>query len=168
MKLYHIKDEYIAFLRSYDANVATNKNETRPYIGIVLYIDGFSYYAPLTSPKPKHAKMKNGKDFRKIQNGEYGAINFSNMIPVVDSALSLIDINGLADEKYKRLLQNQYKALKADSDAIKATAKKLRKLILTSDEKLTPYDLIIKKRCCDLANLEAVCKEYIDKAHTDK
>ncbi len=57
------------------------------------------YYAPLTSPKPKHLKMKNGKDFRKINGGQYGAINFNNMIPVPDSALLLIDIANEPDAK---------------------------------------------------------------------
>ena len=56
------------------------------------------YYAPFTSPKPKHLKMKNGKDFRKIKQGEYGAINFNNMIPVPDSTLILIDIANIADQ----------------------------------------------------------------------
>ena len=42
--------------------------------------------------------MKNGKDFRKIKQGEYGAINFNNMIPVPDSALILIDIANIADQ----------------------------------------------------------------------
>lgn len=50
--------------------------------------------------------MKNGKDFRKINNGLYGAINFNNMIPVLDSALIEIDIANIADVKYRRLLQN--------------------------------------------------------------
>ncbi len=35
--------------------------------------------------------MKNGKDFRKINNGIYGAINFNNMIPVLDEVLIEID-----------------------------------------------------------------------------
>lgn len=50
--------------------------------------------------------MKNTKDFRKINQGIYGAINFNNMIPVVESALILIDIDALEDSKYQRLLQN--------------------------------------------------------------
>lgn len=53
MKIYNIKEEYIEFIKQYDAN-----------------------YAPLSSPKLKHRKMKNSKDFRKINQGIYGAINF--------------------------------------------------------------------------------------------
>ena len=84
--------------------------------------DEMKYYAPFTSPKAKHRKMKNGKDFRKIQGGEYGAINFNNMIPVPDCALKLIDIDNESDQKYRRLLQNQYRAIRADSEEIIKTA----------------------------------------------
>ena len=87
MKFYNIKDEYINYLKKYDAKVADNKKGKRPYVGVVLEIEGIKYYTPFTLPKEKHRKMKNTKDFRKINQGIYGAINFNNMIPVVDSAL---------------------------------------------------------------------------------
>lgn len=50
--------------------------------GILFTVNGFHYYAPLTSPKPKHLQMKNQIDFLKINQGQWGAINFNNMIPV--------------------------------------------------------------------------------------
>lgn len=66
MKFYHIEDDYIRYLRQYDDKVAENKQESRPYVGVVLDVNGIKYCAPFTSPKPKHQKMKNTKDFRKI------------------------------------------------------------------------------------------------------
>lgn len=160
MRFYHIKDEYIAFLRQYDQRVALNKQQKRPYIGVVVEVDGVKYYAPLTSPKPKHRRMKNGKDFRKIKQGEYGAINFNSMIPVTDSALLSFDIEQIPDEQYRRLLQNQYKAVKADRDAIEKTAEELHTLVLTGDALLSTHDREIKARCCDFALLESVCEGY--------
>lgn len=62
--------------------------------------------------------MKNGKDFRKINNGIYGAINFNNMIPVLDDVFIEIDIANIQDMKYRRLLQNQYNFIKADEKGI--------------------------------------------------
>ena len=129
MKFYHIKEDFIAFLRQFDSKVAENKNQSRPYVGVVLEINSVKYYAPFSSPKQKHKKMKNGKDFRKINNGMYGAINFNNMIPVLDSALIEIDIANISDVKYRRLLQNQYNSIKADEKGILKTAENLRKLI---------------------------------------
>ena len=160
MKFYHVKDTYIQYLRKYDTKVAENKQESRPYVGVVIEINGIKYYAPFTSPKSKHLNMKNTKDFRKINNGIYGAINFNNMIPVPDRALLLIDINNEPNEKYRRLLQNQYKAIESDEAAIIRTAEKLRRLILESEESLSAYDKKIKSRCCDLETLEKIYKMY--------
>ena len=137
MKFYNIADEYINFLRTFDSKVSENKQESRPYIGVVIEIEEMKYYAPFTSPKAKHRKMKNGKDFRKIQGGEYGAI-----------------------KKYRRLLQNQYRAIRADSEEIIKTAARLRKLVMTGDENLTTFDKRIKERCCNLKIIEQVYTQF--------
>lgn len=125
----------------------------------MLEVNSVKYYAPFSSPKPKHKKMKNGKDFRKINNGLYGAINFNNMIPVLDSALIEIDIANIADVKYRRLLQNQYNSIKADEKGILKTAENLRKLIFDAETNLSAHDKVIKQRCCDLVLLE---EKYIE------
>jgi len=103
--------------------------------------------------------MKNGKDFRKINNGIYGAINFNNMIPVLDSVLMEIDIINIPDVKYRRLLQNQYNYIKADREGILRIARNLRKLIFEDEKNLSEYEKIVKKRCCDLPLLES---KYLD------
>lgn len=160
MKFYNIKDDFITYLRQFDSKVSENKNESRPYVGVVFQIGSIKYYAPFSSPKPKHKKMKNGKDFRKINNGIYGAINFNNMIPVLDSVLIEIDISNIPDIKYRRLLQNQYNYIKTDEKSILRTAENLRKLIFKSEEKLSEYEKIVKKRCCDLRLLEKKYKDF--------
>ena len=73
-------------LRQFDNKIAYNKHEKelRPFIGILFEIDTCKYFAPLSSPKPKHRKMKNMIDFFKIKDGELDAVNFNNMIPVTD------------------------------------------------------------------------------------
>ena len=160
MKFYHIKDDFIAYLQKFDTKVAENKNQTRPYVGVVLEINSVNYYAPFSSPKPKHKKMKNGKDFRKINNGLYGAINFNNMIPVLDSALIEIDIANIADVKYRRLLQNQYNSIRADEKGILRTAEYLRKLIFEDENNISEHDKIVKQRCCNLVLLEEIYIEW--------
>lgn len=160
MQFYHIKDDYIKFLLKYDKNVADNKAGSRPYVGVVLVIEGINYYAPFTSPKPKHQKMKNQLDFRKIGGGKYGAINLNNMIPVPETALVRIDISAESDKKYRFLLQNQYLCVERDGEEIVKTANQLRKLLLKDDSELREFEKEIKKRSCNLKLLEEVYMDY--------
>ena len=161
MDFYHISDQYIDFLRQYDKIVPDNKHESRPYLGIVVQINDIKYYAPFTSPKPKHLKMKNGKDFRKISGGKLGAINLNNMIPVPDVALIPFVINDEQDVKYRSLLQQQYFAVQEDFVNIINIATKLHELIFTDDKNLRQHDVLIKQRCCNLPLLESIYLNFV-------
>ena len=44
-----INENYLNYLKSFDKNIRDKSN--RPYIGIVLKINGKEYFAPLSSPK---------------------------------------------------------------------------------------------------------------------
>lgn len=160
MKLYNIKDEYIDYLRKYDYKVAYNKNEKRPYVGIVLEYNKCNYFVPFSSPKAKHKKMKNGIDFRKIKNGDLGAINFNNMIPVDVSALLPIDFDSIEDEKYRNLLIDQLSYIEKDEQNIQKTASNLRNLFNKDAKERTSIENAVIGRSCDLVLLEEKCKEY--------
>ena len=94
-KIVRVNTQYCDYLRKFDTKVSYNKNEKelRPFIGILFSIENYEYFAPLSSPKPKHKTMKNTIDFLKIKNGELGAINFNNMIPVKKANYTLVDLN---------------------------------------------------------------------------
>lgn len=165
MELYNVKDEYIKYLQKFDKKVESNKSETRPYIGVVFEIHEQKYYAPFSSPKPKHIKMKNSVDFRKINNGKLGAINLNNMIPVVEEALVKIDIDNIEDKSYQSLLREQYYYIRKDEANIINRAKKLYHIYVTSSREPSQYEDKIKQRCCDFVILEDASKKYgFDKA----
>ena len=86
LKIVRVNSNYCDYLRKYE-------KELRPFIGILFKIEMCEYFAPLSSPKPKHKNMKNTLDFFKIKNGELGAVNFNNMIPVNKNNYSLVDLN---------------------------------------------------------------------------
>ncbi len=155
MRFCHVKDSYIEFLRKYDERVPINKNESRMYIGVVLEVDDHKYYAPLSSPKQKHLKMKNTHDFRKIKGGKLGAINFNNMIPITEQAIINFDLLDIEDAKYQLLLKTQIIEIRHDAGNIKTVAEKLRSMIInnTCSEKL-------QQRCCDFKLLESVYMNY--------
>ena len=57
---YTIDTDYCDYLRKFDSKVpyTMDSKQTRPFIGILLTVNENTYYAPLSSPKPKHLKMK--------------------------------------------------------------------------------------------------------------
>lgn len=160
MRLYNIKDDYIEFLKQFDHKVPQNKSGKRPYVGIIFKIDDYDYFAPMSSPKNKHRNMKNTKDFHKINSGSQGAINFNNMIPVPQSALKEIDINGIQDIRYKDLLNAQLQFMNSNRVTLQKKAEKLYSLVTSDDRTLSNQDLKVKSRCCNFERLQNEAKNY--------
>ena len=79
--LVRLDSKYCDYLRQFDKKVPYNydKKELRPFIGVLFEVNNCKYFAPLSSPKPKHKNMKNTLDFFKIKDGELGAVNFNNI-----------------------------------------------------------------------------------------
>lgn len=161
LKIVRVNSDYCDYLRKYDNKVSYNKfeKELRPFIGILFKIETFEYFAPLSSPKLKHKKMKNTVDFFKIKNGELGAVNFNNMIPVTKQNYTLIDLNKetltLSELKYQRLLREQLNWLNSNYYQVKNKSFKLYQLY--NSGKLPKN---IKSRCCDFKLLEEKCVQY--------
>ena len=72
-KLVKIDYMYCDYLWKYDKRVVYNKGkkELRPFIGVLFSIGDKEYFAPLSSPKPKHQTMSNTIDFFKIDNDSF-------------------------------------------------------------------------------------------------
>jgi len=165
MQFYNIKDKYIDYLRKFEPKVLFNKDEKRPYVGVVFALGKTNYYVPLASPKAKFAHMNNSKDFHKIAGGKYGAINFNKMIPVHESVLIKLDIEKEKDEFYKNLLRNQYNVLVTMKDILFRKSSAIYTLFIGC-AKLSEHDIRIKDRCCNFLLLEQKMQEYIAESKT--
>ena len=137
-----------------------DQKSIRPFVGIVFSINGFQYYAPLTSPKPKHLHMKNQVDFLKINRGEWGAVNFNNMIPVPSECLAkvqmkILDTDSAQETAYKNLLSNQLSWCNANRETILKQAQKLYQIITGGRAWGN-----LAGRCCNFALDEKHCKAY--------
>ena len=130
---YQVDPAYSNFLRQSDPCIphTSGQKAARPFVGIVLTINGLNYYAPLSSPKPKHINMKNQVDFLKINKGYWGVIN------------------------YKNLLSNQLSWCNANRQIILTHATKLYELI--TQGKRHPG---LANRCCNFPVDEMQCKMY--------
>lgn len=76
-KIIKIDSDYCDYLRKFDKRVCFNAGvkDLRPFIGVLFIVEGHEYYAPLSSPKPKHKHLKNTLDLVKIDNGRLGVVN---------------------------------------------------------------------------------------------
>ena len=153
--------KYCDYLRTFDHRVSYNsgQKELRPFIGILFEVNSCQYFAPLSSPKLKHLKMKNKMDFVKIDGGKLGAVNFNNMIPVFANNYNLIDLNtppvGKHEIQYQNLLKSQLLWLNRNEQSVKDKAIKLY-----NKYKSNELNSDIKSRCCDFILLEQKCIDF--------
>ena len=56
LKIVKINSDYCDYLRKYDIRVPYNagSKELRPFVGVLFCVNNIEYFAPLSSPKPKH------------------------------------------------------------------------------------------------------------------
>lgn len=153
LAVYYMKDEYIDYLSKYDNRVPFNKGQTRPYVGVVVKHNGIDYFAPLSSPKPKHQLLKNGIDIFKIKDGKLGIINLNNMIPVKSENVIKINLD-LKPQAYRNLINNQIQFINNNKNSL---FKKVERLLKLYENKSIPQ---LNKRCCNFELLEKKCVTY--------
>ena len=163
MKLYTIETTYIEYLKEFQSHVWENQenNRLRPYVGVVLNIGRHKYYAPLSSPKPKHRNMPDRIDFIRLEHkGKLIAvINLNNIIPVADELVSLIDIKNLSDQRYKDLLNIEMIDIRRKQTVILKNANSIyNKVTKFGDE---PKNARLRSLCYDFLLLEKKLQEYL-------
>ena len=160
-KIVKVDSKYCDYLRQYDNKVSYNAGtkDLRSFIGVLFMIDKCEYFAPLSSPKPKHSKLKNTLDLIKIENGTYGVVNFNNMIPVMDKNYVIFDLNKKTENRAENfrleLLRNQLRWLTANKKDVNTKSKLLYNLY-----KSNKLPKNVKDRCCNFTLLEEKCREY--------
>lgn len=151
LNFYVLPDEYIAYMSTYDKRICFNKEHKRPYIGIIFKVENINYFAPFTSPKPKHKTMRQSIDYVKIDDGNLGLINLNNMIPVPLQICERVDLKTMEYTKYKRLMQKQYLwcNIEENYNNIIQNAKRLYYLVCEGKCNKSLMD-----RCCNYKMLE--------------
>ncbi|MBQ3559648.1 MAG: type III toxin-antitoxin system ToxN/AbiQ family toxin [Agathobacter sp.] len=131
----------------------SNGKERRKYIGIVLEINGMKYFAPLSSYKDKHKKMRETVDFIMIK--KYAVINLNNMIPVPADQIIELDINKEKDLNYRYLLQAESREVNRQKSRIRKNAE-----IVYSHKLHNGNMTALAKRTNDFVLLEKLCKKF--------
>lgn len=136
LNLYSISDKYIKYLRQFDDKIYDNKEDVRTherkYLGVVLTVNEFNYYIPMSSPKKsdylnidKKIIRNDTKTIIRIhESGRlYGTLRISNMIPVPITELEPYIISNENDLKYKEVVLGELRYINNNSDKIVKYAK---------------------------------------------
>ncbi|MNV60516.1 hypothetical protein D3C71_1529820 [compost metagenome] len=159
VKFYTVTDAYIDYLHSFDKRVQKHKDDgyPKPYVGIIMSMGGFNYFVPLSSPKSKHATMKENITFIKILDGQdlKAVINVNNMVPVPDSEYELLKFEDYKQE-HQDLLNKEYNEVKRIATKIIRNATNLYRMVTVQPDENSGY----VKLCCDFKMLEQKSQEY--------
>jgi len=159
LKFFTVDEKYIQYLKKSDPKVPNNYSETKPFVGILLSVNGLDYIAPLTSAKPKHANIKNSsptcfKIFDGTTEGDLLAlVQLNNMIPVLGKCIIKLDVSNL-DIKYQFLLLKEINYIRTHRDKLIKKAEKLYNMVTV---KKIPNFVNIS---CDFIELEKSVKLY--------
>ncbi|MBO4904121.1 MAG: type III toxin-antitoxin system ToxN/AbiQ family toxin [Lachnospiraceae bacterium] len=172
-KVYSVSDAYISYLREHEPNVYSNKEDnrthTRKYIGIVIEMNGFNYYIPMSSPKDSDYQVAgDGKVIKKSivpimritekSNGVKelkGTLRISHMIPVPEAELTLYDLDHEEDLDYKALVSAEIIFIRKHADKIRDNAELLYKQKMKNDETAGYV-----KSALNYLELEKLCQQY--------
>ena len=168
LKWYIADKEYVNYLREFDNKVENidYNAKLKPYIGILLTINEFNYYVPISSAKEKHYRIKEGMDFIKIKQDDriIGVLNLNNMIPISDKNVKCLKYKEI--EKYREFSNDKEKKLyisflSFELDLINNKLEKIKKsAIKLYNEKINNPESNISKRCCNFKLLEEKSKLY--------
>lgn len=131
LSLYSVSDKYIKYLKQFEDKIYDNKEDTRThnrkYLGVVLTINDFNYYIPMSSPKKsdyldfdKKIIRPHTKTIIRIHDNNrlYGTLRISNMIPVPISQLNPYILSNEKDLKYRELVIAELRFINNNSNKI--------------------------------------------------
>ena len=170
LNLYSVSDKYIKYLRQFDDKIYDNKEDIRTYerkyLGVVLTVNQFNYYIPMSSPKKsdyidfdKKIIRNDTKTIIRIHEGGrlYGTLRISNMIPVPITELEPYMISGETDLKYKEVILGELRYINNNTPKIIKYAKTVY------NQKIKNIDIGYIKNTVDFKLLEKKLKEWNDK-----
>lgn len=158
IQFFYVDNTYVEYLKKVDSKVPNMVYDSnRKFVcGIVLAINGYNYYAPVSSNT-----TKNRTSFRIKNIGTdkvISSVRLGYMFPVPDELLTKIETKDIfsKDPTYGALLIkellycNKYK-----DDLIKKASKIYDDVVVKRNE-------YVCTNCCDFATLESACSSYFN------
>ena len=162
MDFYKIDEDYCSYLQSYEQKIRgftkvpniRYEDRSKFIFGAVLNVNGILYYVALSSFKKKQEAnilINIEGDKQPIK----GSLRFNYMIPVPSECIERLIIKDVADEKYRTLINKEYRFCIDNEERIKRKANKIYNMVITNRKP------ILTENSCDFKILEQAYRDYI-------
>ncbi len=169
MDFYRINKKYNEFLQKYEKekrgitkvpNIRyTDRNKFA--FGAVLQVNSINYYVSVSSfDKKQEANIliRIPGDKKEVK----GSLRFNYMVPVPDQCLEKLVIKNIKDEKYRVLLNKEYRFCIDNAERIQKKANKIYEMVTTNRKQ------ILTDNSCAFHILEDGYHEYIKQILQEK
>ena len=162
MEFYRINEEYNQFLQRYEkekrgVSKVPNiryKDRNKFAFGAVMEVNGINYYVSVSS----FSKKQEANILIRVPGDEKevkGSLRFNYMVPVPDECIEKLIIKDVQDEKYRMLLNKEYRFCVNNAQRIQKKANKIYEMVTENREQ------ILTDNSCDFRILEEGYREYI-------
>ena len=164
MDFYRIEEKYSKFLQDYEKKKRgftkvpnihyTDYNKFA--FGAVMQVNGINYYVSISSfDKKQEANIliRVPEDEKTVK----GSLRFNYMVPVPDECIEKLIIKDIEDEKYRLLLNKEYRFCKQNEVRIQKKANKIYQMVTMNRKQ------ILTDNSCAFHILEEGYREYIQK-----
>lgn len=167
LNFYSIDFDYVEYLQKAEAsvrgrsrvpNMNYGSNRMQKFTcGIVLQVNGFDYYVPVSS-----YKIQQPDNFLiQEKNGRVtSSLRFNYMFPVPASMVAPVSIDGIPDQRYKALVAQELRYCIKNQDEIRKRAERTYRRVSLG------FNRGLVENSCDFALLEAACTVYGQQVET--
>ena len=164
MDFYRIDEKYNRFLQDYEKekrgvtkvpNIRYTDHNKFAF-GAVMQVNGINYYVSVSSFEKKQEAnilIRVPEDEKEVK----GSLRFNYMVPVPDECIEKLIIKDIEDEKYRLLLNKEYRFCKENEGRIQKKANKIYELVTTNRKQ------ILTDNSYAFHILEEGYREYIEK-----
>lgn len=168
-EIYEVSNEYINYLKKYDAKIEMAENNSyqnkRKYLSIILN-NGEQYLIPFSSPKDSDyingVPRESFVSLIRIINEDLpenmqviGKLKLSSMIPIKNlNVIEIYDMSKEKDEKYRRLIEKQMFFINENRVMIQKSVEKLY------SKKNKNYNMSFIKSTVNFRNLEWAANNF--------
>lgn len=164
LNFYEVDPAYVKYLQAAETaergfsripNMEYSSDRKNKFLcGIVLQINGHSYFAPVTS-----YKLQKPDNFliHSASGNVVASLRFNYMFPINLTDVKIKTINDITDEKYKSLVSQELRHCIQHQDTIRAMAARTYKRVVAG------HNPGLVHNSCNFILLEKCCLEYAEK-----